>query len=271
MGFLGVWLAPLAALRKYPSCVFHCYACPLASFACPIGVMANSSALHVIPFLTLGVVIFVAALVGSLVCGWVCPFGFLQDLLGKIPTPKFRLPAWSAHFRYVVLVGLVFVLPWWLGAYGIQYGDQGLSICRICPAGAVEGTLPRVFMGDISISAISALKWCVLGLFVFAALFTHRPWCKVFCPLGGLLSLFNRVSVFHLRFVSGLCKECNLCRTYCRHGVHLDKSTNDPGCIRCMECSLCGAISPSMGMFDRNATPDDRSVQPQQDGDEPSA
>ena len=107
--FLGVWLAPVGEyLHAIPGCVFHCYSCPLSSFACPIGVLANYAALFPamfeVPYLALGVLLLVGALGGSVVCGWACPFGFLQDLLGKLSAKKVFLPNWVGHFRYVVLV-----------------------------------------------------------------------------------------------------------------------------------------------------------------------
>ncbi len=106
-GFLFAWLDPFM-LRMHTVCspVFHCYSCPLATFACPIGVLANFSAVHLIPFAALGTLIFLAAAFGSFVCGWACPFGFLQDLIARIPTRKFTLPSWMGCFRYVSLIGL---------------------------------------------------------------------------------------------------------------------------------------------------------------------
>src|SRR5512137_2054510 len=108
-GFLAIWLAPVGRwLHGIPSCVFHCYSCPLSSFACPIGVAANYAALlpvaFEIPYLLLGVLLLVAALSGSLACGWACPFGFVQDLLGKVTNTKVVLPGWLGYFRFVVLV-----------------------------------------------------------------------------------------------------------------------------------------------------------------------
>jgi len=111
--FLVAWLDPLM-IRMHTVCspVFHCYSCPLALFACPIGVMANFSALHIFPFLAVGTLVIIGALFGSFICGWVCPFGFLQDLIGRIPTRKFELPGWMGYTRYVVLVVCVLAIPY---------------------------------------------------------------------------------------------------------------------------------------------------------------
>ena len=78
-GFLLAWLDPLM-LRLHTVCspVFHCYSCPLATFACPIGLLANFSAIHMIPFAVLGTLVVLGTVFGSFVCGWACPFGFLQ-------------------------------------------------------------------------------------------------------------------------------------------------------------------------------------------------
>jgi ferredoxin len=224
-GFLGIWLAPVGRLlHGIPGCVFHCYSCPLSAFACPVGVAANYAALlpvvGEVPYLLIGLLLLVGAVSGSLVCGWACPFGFLQDLLGKIVPRKFSLPGWVGHLRYVVLVGLVLLLPMVLGFRGIPFERQAVSICRLCPAGALEAGVPysvqSLFAGNGWM--MSGLKTGILLSFLAAALFIHRPWCRIFCPLGGFLSLFNRFSLFHLRFNPRECVECNLCRSRCSMG-----------------------------------------------------
>ena len=237
--FLGLWLAPLGSwLHAIPGCVFHCYSCPLSSFACPIGVMANYSALFPavmeVPYLLLGVLLVVGALGGSLVCGWACPFGFLQDLLSKLTSKKILLPGWLGYFRYVVLVGLVILLPAILGMKNIPFDDQTISICRLCPAGALEAGVPYSIQSMLAGKGwyMSGFKTGVLVTFLVSAVFVHRPWCRLFCPLGGLLSLFNRFSLFHLRFKASECTECNLCRSRCPVGVKLDQKANAIDCVR---------------------------------------
>ena len=261
-GFLLVWLAPLGRwLHSIPACVFHCYSCPLSSFACPIGVSANYAALWPValeaPYLLLGVLLVAGATTGSLACGWACPFGFLQDLLAKVTPRKSALPAWAGLGRYAVLVGLVLVLQLYLGWRGIPFEEQAVSICRLCPAGALEAGLPYSLQSVVQGGPwlMSWYKMLILAGFLALAVFVHRPWCRLLCPLGGLLALFNRFSLFHLRFNRAECLECDLCRSRCRLGVKVDLNINAPGCIRCLECLKCAAIEPAFASGWRSAKP----------------
>ena len=243
--FLLVWLAPFG-LRYHGVCapVFHCYACPLATFACPIGVLANFSALHLIPFLTIGLLVLVGALVGSLFCGWACPFGLLQDLGARVPIPKFELPRWTGHFRFVVLGITVLAIPYFFGE------GHPLFICRICPAGGVEAAIPSIVKQAQTGQPIlwpSALKLAIISVFLVAILITRRPWCRVLCPLGAIFSAFNKVSAFFLRFDGAECTDCGRCTRLCRYNIEPQKSPNDVRCIRCLECTRCnlGALTPN--------------------------
>ena len=235
--FLLVWLDPLE-LRLHNICgpVFHCYSCPLATFACPIGILANFSALHLFPFIAIGVLIIAGVFFGTLICGWACPFGFLQDLVAKIPTPKFNLPNWSGYFRYAVLIIAVLAVPFLFGE------NHWFFICRVCPAGALEGAVPNMASSAIAGKPViwpSALKIIILVSVIAAMFFARRPWCRILCPLGAILSLFNRVSVFFLRFSPHKCNNCLYCHKSCDYGINPEMSPNDIRCIRCLECSSC--------------------------------
>ena len=134
---------------------------------------------------------------GSLVCGWACPFGLLQDLLGRIPLPKFRLPAALGWTRYAVLVGLVLVLPYFYG------NGSWFFICRLCPAGALEAAVPYSVQQSLATHTLvwpTEVKACILIVFVVASLLTWRPWCTLLCPLGAVFSVCNYVSLLFLAF-----------------------------------------------------------------------
>jgi ferredoxin-type protein NapH len=240
-GFLLAWLDPLM-IRMHSFCgpVFHCYSCPLATFACPIGVLANFSAIHAIPFVLLGMLLILGASIGSFICGWVCPFGFLQDLIAKIPTPKFTLPVWTGYFRYVVLAAFVLVIPYLWGE------SHPLFFCSLCPAGALEGALPNAAKQALAHDPVTwpnAAKLTILGVLLAAMLFTWRPWCTLFCPLGAIYSIFNHVSFLFLRFHPNRCIDCADCRSLCLDGGDAERRIDSLRCVRCMECSRCRAVT----------------------------
>lgn len=241
--FLLVWLDPLM-LRLHHVCgpVFHCYSCPLATFACPMGVIAHFSALHYWPFAAIGVLVLVGATVGNAVCGWACPFGFLQDLVGRVPTPKIRLPHWLGYTPYLVLIGLVIAVPYLWGA------AHALFFCRVCPAGGLEGAIPFMIRTASSGGGWhwpSTAKLVILGGTLAAMLFTLRPWCTLLCPLGAIFSIFNRASIMTLRFKPNTCGGCGQCTRLCRYGVLPNHDVNNGRCIRCLECTRCNSIKVS--------------------------
>ena len=238
--FLLLWLDPLA-LRLHNVCgpVFHCYSCPLSLFACPVGILANFSAWHVLPLLAVGTLIIVGSLVGSAVCGWACPFGLLQDVLGRIPTPKLKLPTWAGLPRYAILISLVLLIPYLFGE------EHPLFFCRLCPAGALEGAVPNAIKaagsgGELILPSVQ--KLVILGGVLLAAVFILRPWCSVLCPLGAIFSLFNKASILTLRFDRDKCLQCGACDKMCRYDVLPAVDVNNSECIRCLECTRCRAI-----------------------------
>lgn len=252
-GFLLVWLNPLL-LRLHMVCspVFHCHSCPLATFACPIGVLANFSALHVFPLVATGVLLVFGSLLGTFICGWACPFGLLQDLAGRVPVPKFRPPRWMTYFRYVVLLGLVLVIPYFFGS------EHPLFFCRVCPAGAVGAALPNTVTSAVSGGPIawpSATKGLVLVVLAVGILFMWRPWCTLLCPLGAIFSLLNRSSVFFLHFDAPRCRHCELCRKRCHYGGQSDSRASDTECIRCLDCTRCDVVSVGHIFAPRNQQP----------------
>lgn len=238
--FALLWLAPFFKLHTICSPVFHCYSCPLATFACPIGVLANFSALHQFPYLAVGTLVAVGAMFGSMVCGWACPFGFLQDMVGRIPAPKFRLPAWLGSIRYVVLIVFVLAVPYFFSE------ASPLFFCRLCPAGALEAGLPltaQLAAASETLVWPSATKLIILGVVLVAMLFVWRPWCTMLCPLGAIFGLCNRVSFWFVRFQSDECNDCEICGQVCDVRGRSERRAGESRCIRCLECIRCGALS----------------------------
>ena len=221
----------------------NCYSCPGALGACPIGALQAviGSWNFKLAFYVSGFLIFVGALVGRLVCGWLCPFGLIQDLLHKIPFFKkistFRGDKLLRKLKYVILVVFVILLPMFL----VDLLGQGAPyFCKlICPVGTLEGGIPLVLLNSAMHSALGwlyAWKNVLLVATILLSILIYRPFCKYICPLGAIYSLFNRISIFRYRVDEHKCIHCGACAKVCKMHVDPVKNANDPECIRCGKC-----------------------------------
>lgn len=221
----------------------NCYSCPGAVGSCPIGAIQAviGSWNFKFAFYVSGFFMLIGALMGRFVCGWLCPFGLLQDLLHKIPFPKkFQTICGDRILRklkYVILIVFVIVLPMFL----VDIVGQGSPwFCKlICPAGTLEGGIPLVLMNKSMREAIGwlyAWKSVLLVVTIFASIMIYRPFCKYICPLGAIYSLFNPIAVFRYRIDREKCRECGTCAEGCKMGLDPVKNMNHPECIHCGVC-----------------------------------
>ena len=215
----------------------NCYSCPGAVGACPIGSVQNTlSGLSIkIPYYVLGLLIFFGALLGRAICGFLCPFGLLQDLLNRIPIGRkvgtFKVDRKLRKLKYVVLLVLVIVVP-----MAVRLTP---AFCKyVCPSGTLSGLL--LALGDSKLFAIlgSTFAWkvSVLALVVVVSVLIYRPFCKYLCPLGAIYAPFNKVALLHMSCDKTSCVECGACAAICGMGVNPSEDPNDLECIRCGQC-----------------------------------
>ena len=235
--------------------VLNCYSCPGALGSCPIGAMQNAiGARHQIPFYVLGSVMLFGLVLGRLVCGFLCPFGFIQDLLFMIPLKKAKIPerldSASRKLKYVVLLLLVILIP------AVAGGSSGIAspfFCKyFCPAGTLEAGIPLV-LTDSALRTLTGVlfHWKVLLLVVIltGSVFISRFFCKYFCPLGALYSLFNRFSFYRMSVDQEKCVGCGTCRSVCPMDVDVTKDPNKGECIRCGKCRASCPVNAVRGGF----------------------
>ncbi len=213
----------------------NCYSCPGALGACPVGsLQAALGRRGRFPAYVLGLLLLFGVLLGRLVCGFLCPFGLLQDLLAKVPLPKIRLPRWLdrplRYLKYVILILLAVLAVLWAEPVFCKY---------LCPAGLLEAGLPLTAL-DPKLAGMRGslfyIKLGILAVIVLTALFVERPFCKYLCPLGAFYGLFNGVGFYRLRVEEAKCVRCGKCQKVCPMDVDVIHHPNSPECIRCGRC-----------------------------------
>ena len=149
-----------------------------------------------------GFLILLGVLLGRFICGFLCPFGWLQELLHKIPSKKFSTKKLKplTYVKYVVLVLTVILLPI-LVVNDLGMGDP--FFCKyICPQGVLEGAIPLSIVDENLREALGDLftwKLFVLIAVVVLSVLIFRPFCKWICPLGAFYGLMNTVSLLGIK------------------------------------------------------------------------
>jgi len=216
----------------------HCYACPLAVTVCPIGLIQNLIVFGTIPFFWMGAIAAYGLLAGRGFCGWFCPFGTLNDLLAF---RKVRIRDSFSYVKYVVLLGTL-IAAW-------VFADT--MFCKLCPAASLEASIPYLLLGVAKVNRPFWLHMGTLGGTLLGMVLIARFWCRYLCPMGALLSMFNRVSILHLRLSDEKCTHCSACSSRCPMGLTPPLDYDNHNCIKCGECvEACelGALSFHCGI-----------------------
>ncbi|MDN5347915.1 MAG: hypothetical protein PWP65_1479 [Clostridia bacterium] len=180
----------------------------------------------------------------SAFCGWICPFGTLQEWLRKAgkkighlaPFKSLQawarrragwlrdLDDWARYFKYVVLVWIL----WGTIAYGIMIFrdyDPYAALIRIT---------------EIELGAAAVILAIVLVL----SFFIDRPWCRYACPLGAIIGLIGKISLVKIARRKELCTQCGLCNRKCPMSIDVKNAgiISNADCNNCLNClEVCPA------------------------------
>lgn len=217
-------------LKVLPCPGLNCYACPLAVFACPIGTLQHFVIIREIPFYTIGILGLIGSFIGRMSCGWLCPSGFIQEILYKIKIPKLHISNKLGWLRYAILIILVVIIP---------FITLEPWFSKLCPIGTIQAGIPWIIIrADLRelVSWLFGLKILILLFFIIWAIITTRPFCRFICPLGAIYSIFNRISAFQFKIDKELCSNCDICNKVCPMEIDVLGGSQQSQCIRCMEC-----------------------------------
>ena len=221
----------------------NCYSCPAAIGACSIGSLQASLSggykKPAFPFYVLGFLMLFGLTLGRWICGWLCPFGWVQDLVYRIPFFKkirtFPYERFLRWLKYAVLGVLVIGLPL-LSAFKDVLVPWFCKL--VCPAGTLFGGIPlAITKYGSQIGFYFWWKISVLAAILLLSLLISRPFCRYLCPLGAIYGMFNRIALVHLDYASEKCVDCGKCETVCPMGIDPKAQFNSAECIRCGRCA----------------------------------
>ena len=218
----------------------NCYSCPGAAMACPLGALQNSliASDKRAPYYMIGIILLYGLLFGRWICGFLCPFGLIQDLVYKIKSPKIgksNVTRALSGLKYVILLVFVVIIPLMF----IVEDSIIPAFCKyICPAGTLGGAI-GLLSNPANVELLSMLgglftwKFVVLAVVLVFSVFSYRFFCRFICPLGALYGLFNKISFVGVTYDKDTCIDCGKCVSHCKMDI---KKVGDRECINCGSC-----------------------------------
>lgn len=249
----GIWPLRRSCLGAFP--FLNCQACEMASGACPVGMLQNLLARSILPIHLIGSMLLFGLVLGKSICGWLCPFGFISDIVDRFSLKIWSIPRGLSNLRYWVLA-IVIIAPLSFAFVGIA--DHNFFCSTFCASGKIYGILPY-WLTTASDSFFPVSRWIsatggseaevlfhivlTLSMVLAMVMVSGRFFCRVLCPLGGFWGLFNGVSLVGIEHRRSACSGCGACEKACPMGVSRD-FTGFVDRTSCMSCGRCIPVCP---------------------------
>jgi hypothetical protein len=186
--------------------------------------------LHESSYVLMWIVLLLTLVLGPVFCGWICPFGTIQEWFGKIGKKLFKrrfnhfipykVDRILRYARYLVLAWIIYMTVSSATLFFAEYDPYYL--------------LFHFWTGEVAVGGL-----VLLVITLLASIFIERPWCKYACPYGAVLGVFNLFAIFRIRRQESTCTSCSLCSRNCPMNIPVDtlKIVRNHQCIDCLECT----------------------------------
>jgi polyferredoxin len=215
------------------------------------------------------VVILLTLLSGRTYCSFLCPLGIGQDLFsrigGKIRRKFRRFGFKKPHtiIRYSILAiilgvtiisgiyALTLLDPYTIFGRFMTYFIKPVFLLMNNFIAWILGKFDSYALNHIQIKGFSTLAYAVPAVFFFLvgilSLIKGRLYCNMICPVGTLLGLVSKVSLFRIKFNESKCTRCGRCSIACKSSC-IDFLNHDIDVSRCVDCFNCISICPEKAL-----------------------
>lgn len=160
---------------------------------------------------------------GSFFCGWLCPFGTMQEMINNL-SKLFKIPQIKINFKF----HKYFVFS--------RYIIYILMITSILTLFAFDARIS--FLDLLMGEKISLISYIFLVFFIIISFFSNRFFCNYFCIQGARYGLYSAFRVFRIKRDEKSCKKCKICDKNCPMNIKISESkyVNSLQCINCFNC-----------------------------------
>ena len=199
-----------------------------------------------------GLTIFIAVIIMSLIvrkgfCGYLCPVGFLHNLLNKIGRKLGKTVTVKGKIEFGMLIPKYIALAFFLITV-FKMGSQELEAFIRSPYNFTAEARMMHFFSDISItSAVIIGSILVLGIFI------PYFWCRFLCPYGALLGIIAKASPVAIKRDEEKCISCGKCNKSCPGGIDVEhkQTVNSAECVGCVQCINACPVDGCLNVTDR--------------------
>lgn len=181
--------------------------------------LAGGKFINIFSLLFFVLILITTLIFGRIFCGWICPISFFQEIIFKVRQkikkfPQIFLPQKISNLKFLFLI-LILIFP---------FLSKSSVLCKRDPFGFLFGFFK------------TPLSFFLLFLLIFLSLFIYLPFCRIFCPIGAILALLSKISIFKLEIKKENCKNCGVCEKSCPLQIISQKEIDNSECIRCGKC-----------------------------------
>jgi ferredoxin-type protein NapH len=211
----------------------------------------------IIPFF---IFVLMIIILGRVWCGWLCPIGFLQDILSRI-RKRLNISYWDLSPKAVILLNqmgyvLLFIISFISISIGVTFLGMDNFFTRselpfeiVAPARPIAIFLQQL-VGLESWNAAVPLPGIIIAIVIIVLSFKVRHfWCRI-CPAGALMSLFNRRALINIKKDGTKCTKCRACLRACPidiEEIYEEKEKDNVTNGTCIHCYRCIELCPEDG------------------------